>query len=112
MPVENEVSVRTLLVLTDTGFNQRRSVHCRKTVLHVRAGLGKPFIADTSFTVSGIEFRATLVAGNFESLPLVPWNSLKCVRTKINPCGKFVVGESSVAGRRAEVKDLLSGGSY
>ena len=112
MLVENEVLIHALLVLTDTGFNQRSPAHCGKTALHVGAGHCQAFIADTAVTVSGVEFRATYVGGDLESMPLVRRNSIKGVTAAIDLGRYLFVGESPITRSNAEVKDLLPGGTY
>ena len=108
MSIEYEVQVRTVLVLTDPRLEKRCSFEARESELHMVAGLRQRCRGVGSFTVGGIEKRASAIVGYLEPSRLVSWNAVEDALAVIDPYGKIIGGEAMVAGGRTEEENLLS----
>src|SRR6266702_2296859 len=108
VPVDDEVIVGRVLVLTDPRFEQRGGAHARKTESEVVARDLHPGFARHALAGGGIERRSARVVGHLESAPLVAGDPVHEARAVIGPHGERRFGEAGIAGRRAEEEHLLA----
>src|SRR5580658_6667978 len=107
MPVDNQVIVRTIFVLADASFDQRRVFHRGKAEGNVIANRFQSGFAHYSFSGSRIELRASRIVGNLESAPIGGWNAIDKAVAIVGPDWQLRFCKASVSGGCTEEKDFL-----
>ena len=110
MTVDNELAVGSLLVLADTGLDQRSIFQGREAEGQILADECQRLFADDPFSRSRIEGRAARVVCNFETAALVSRNAIKETAAMVAPHRHLAVVKASVARRCTEEEDVLLGG--
>ena len=85
MPVDDQMTVRTVLVLANAGLDQRRVFHGRKAESDVIARSIESFLVYRSFAGGRIELWSPRVIGDFESAPICCWNTVDKAVAVIGP---------------------------
>ena len=111
MPIHNEVTVRSLLVLADARLDQWSVFHRWKTEGNILANTSQRRVAHNSFARGGIEVVTARVIGDLEAASIAAWNTVEEALAVVAPDGKLRVGEAGISGGRAEEKNVLLGGS-
>src|SRR5712672_1151399 len=112
MPVNDEIMIRSILVLAHTRFEQRGILHSREAKGKVFARRLESLGTGHPLTCVGIKFRAANVVGNLESTPLSLRNktSRNAVHESVavvGPHRKLVLQKPVVARGCREEKYLL-----
>src|SRR3954470_15319395 len=71
VPVEDEASVRRVLILADAALEQRRAAHAGETFLHMRARVFEALSDHAAIAMSGLERRPTGIIGELEAAPAI-----------------------------------------
>src|ERR1700674_2243297 len=109
MAVDDEVAVRSLLVLANASFHKRRVLQGREAKAKILANVSQSFLADYPLAVSGIENRTARVVGDLEPAPAAARNSVTKASPVIGPHRQMRVGKTIIPGRRTKEKDILPG---
>src|SRR5258708_6232161 len=109
MPVDQKITGRSVLVLADTGFSQRRIAKVRETFGKKAIRFRHAFGADAPVTQVRIELGAMTIEGKFEPPALQVGESIRPARlSEVNPNREVRRSEALVACRRPEEKHLLA----
>src|SRR5438270_5733233 len=111
MAVDDQVVVRSVLVLTDSRFDQRSVFHSWKAKRHVLANGFQLFCAHHPLSPRGVKYRPTSIVGNFKSTTFVPRNAIEELVPVIRPHGQILIVESWVTHRSSEEKHVLLRGT-
>ena len=112
MPVDDEVTVGSLLVLADAGLDQRRVFQGREAEANIFANVFQRFRTDHALAIGGIEGRAARVVGDLESAAVAARDAVAKASAVIGPHWQMRVAEAIISGRRAKEKDILLGGLH
>lgn len=107
MTVDEEIAVRCIFVLTDTGFQDQRIRESRKASRYESA---RPFGGcrrDQTRLCIGINPFAVRIAGQLEAAPFEVRHTVNFIGWK-KPGGKGRRGETGIARRSGEEEDLLA----
>src|SRR5882672_9978640 len=111
MAIQNEVTVGSLLVLTNARLDQRCVFHRGKTKRDVFTNTLQRSRADYSLAVCRIEGAATRVVGDLEAAAVAAGDAVEESFAVIAPHGKMSVGEAGVSRGRTEEEYVLLGGT-
>jgi len=109
MPIHNEISIRSLLVLAHAALNQRRILQVREAKCNVLANILQCFLTDHPISAGWIELRTPRIIRNLEPPPVAPRNAVAKFSAMIGPDWKVFLGESHISGGRTEEKHVLLG---
>jgi hypothetical protein len=110
-PVDQEVSVRAVLVLANPCVDQRGPGQGGKPLGEVLARAGDPIGAHLARLGVRLDHRTVRVECELEALPFQVRKAVDDLAVvEVGPNGQGARGEARVAGRRAEVVDLLARG--
>src|SRR5438874_11014889 len=102
MTVDDEVTVRSLLVLTYASFDKRSTLQSRETESDIVTNVFQRFGIDNALIVSGIENGPTRVVGNLKTAPIPTWNSITKASKVIGPYGQMFSAKTIATGGRAQ----------
>src|SRR3989454_3013268 len=112
MTIDDEVLVRTLLVLANPRLEQRGAGEPGKAVPEVLARRAQPLRRRLSLPRGGIERRTARVVRHLKAPPPVAGDPVHEARAVVRPDGQGLLGEPRVARRRPEEEDLLARGAH
>src|SRR5438309_5554601 len=107
MTVDDEVTVRSLLVLTYASLDKRSTLQSRKTESDIVTNVFQRFGIDNALVVSGIEDGPTRVVGNLKTAPVPTWNAITKASKVIGPNRQMFSAKTIVTGGRAKEKNIL-----
>src|SRR3954470_20252881 len=107
MAVDDEVTVRRLLVLTHTGLDQRSITKGREAERNIFANVFQRLRIDHALAIRGIEIRPARVIGDLESTAIAARNPITEIATMIPPDGNVGIMKARIAGGSAEEEDVL-----
>jgi len=111
MAVDDEMTVRRLLILADTRFDQRCIFQGREAEGDVFTDILQRFGIDYAFAARWIEVRSAGVVGDLESTAIAAWDAVVKLATMICPHRTVRIVESCVSRRSAKEEDVLLGGA-
>src|ERR1019366_720278 len=109
MPVDDEVTVRSLLVLANASLHQRRVLQGREAKANIFTNVSYSFLTDHALTVCGIESLPTRVVRNLEPTPAAARNAVTKASPVIGPYRQMPLAEAIIPRRRAEEENILLG---
>ena len=112
MAIDDEVTVRRLLVLTDARLDQRSVAQGRKAEARIFANVFQRLGADHALALGGIEVWAARVVGNLESAAAAARDPIAKPSAMIGPHWHVRVVEARIAGGWPEKEDILLGRSH
>src|SRR5271166_2234433 len=108
MPIDDEVTIRRLLVLADTRLKQRCVFQGREAEADVFTNGPQSLGTDGALAICGIELRSLRIISDFESASIVARNSVVEMITVIGPDREMWVGEvDAVTRQRAKKEHIL-----
>src|SRR5271169_905780 len=107
MAIHDEITVGSLLVLADAGFDQRRIFHRRKAERDIFANALQRGLAHHPLAGSRVESVAACIIGHLEAAAIVAWDAVEETLAVVAPHRKMRVGEVGVAPRCTEEKNVL-----
>ena len=109
MTIQDEVAVRSLLVLADTGLDQRGIFHRWKSDGNVFADAPQSCLTDNSLSLRGIELAASGVIGDLETAAAAARDAVEKAVAVIAPHRKLRIGKAKISGGSAEEENILLG---
>ena len=109
MTIDDEIFIRAVLILADSGFHKRRIFQSRETEPKVVANHLQSFWGDGPLAGSRVELWAASVVGDLESAPLISGNAIEKVIAVVSPDREVFLREAVVASWRAKEEDILLG---
>src|SRR5271170_1989221 len=97
MAIHDEVAVGSLLVLADTGLEQRSVFHRGKPESNICTNALQRCLAHYSLAVGRIEGAAASVVGNLEAAVVAAGDAVKEAVAVIAPHGKLRVGKAGIS---------------
>src|SRR5580692_12043999 len=85
MPVYDQVMVGAVLILTDSGFDQRRVFHGGKSECDVIANGLQSFFVCRPFSRGGIEVWSSGIVGDLESAAVAGWDPVDETIAMVGP---------------------------
>src|SRR6478736_5829053 len=106
--VDQEISVRRVLVLAHAGFGERCVLQGGEAIRHEPLRLGYALSADAAVARIGIEWRTVAVERQLAAARLQIGKAVRSQRMReIDPYRQRARGEAGVAGRRREEECFL-----
>jgi hypothetical protein len=114
MPVDDEVAVRSLLILAYPRFEQRRIFQGRKAKSDVFANALEDLGIDHALAIGRIEGRSARIVGDFEPAAGISGsaagNAVEKADVIVRPDRQVGVAEAIISRRRTEEENFLLGG--
>src|SRR4029077_4572260 len=110
MAVDDEVTIRSLLVLADSSLDERRFFKGRKAEANIFAHVFQSLWIDDPFSICRIELRSSCVVSDLEAAAIAAWNAVIEVIAVIAPDGHLRVVKAHIPCGSTKEEDLLLGG--
>src|SRR5437879_3858163 len=107
MPVDDEVAIRSVLILAHACFEERGILHRRKSKAKIFTYFFQAFHADEPLAQIRIEFAPATIVRYFEPSPLISRNSVNKRMFVVRPRGEGFFREPGIPRRRAEEEHIL-----
>src|SRR5579872_2948545 len=111
MTIDDEVTVRRLLILAYAGLDERSIFQAGKAEGDIFADVFQRCGIDDAFAVGGIEVRAPGVVGDFESTAVAAGDAVTEFSSVVGPDWGVGIVKSGIARWSAEEEDILLGGT-
>src|SRR5579872_1366379 len=109
MPINNEMSVWSLLVLANASLDQRRVFQGREAEADVLANIFQRLRINDPLAIGRIERRPARVICDLEPAPITSRDAIAKASTMIGPHRQMRVAETIIARRRSEEENILLG---
>src|SRR4051794_37348748 len=105
MAIDNEVTVRRLLILANASLDQWSIFQGREPKSDVFANLFQRLAIDHAFPIRGLELRPARVVCDFEAATIAAWNAVSEFAAMVRPDGNVGIMKTHVPDGGAEEED-------